>query len=181
MGALEFDGVHWRVIATTNQSVVRSLALGNDGRIYVGAKGDLGYINKARPQGAQFVSWRDRIPAAYRNFQDIRQTFVTEQGVLFVARSYLFLINDQEVRSWTSESAFMKAFQLNDRILVKEQDTGLLELRDGRLEPVTSTQPLADKATLLQNNGMKSGADWYPRRRIFPVGSNRDAPFSDAR
>jgi signal transduction histidine kinase/CheY-like chemotaxis protein/ligand-binding sensor domain-containing protein len=149
VGVLEFDGVHWRVIATTNQSVVRSLALGHDGRIYVGAKGDLGYINKARPQGAQFVSWRDRIPAAYRNFQDIRQTFVTEQGVLFVARSYLFLINDQEVRSWTSESAFMKAFQLNDRILIKEQDTGLLELKDGRLEPVNSTQPLADKAVFV--------------------------------
>jgi signal transduction histidine kinase/CheY-like chemotaxis protein len=149
VGVLEFDGVHWRTLATTNQSVVRSLALGTDGRIYVGAKGDLGYINKSQPQGAQFVSWRERIPAAYRNFQDIRQTFVTDQGVLFVARSYLFLINDQEVRSWTSESAFMKAFQLNDRILIKEQDTGLLELSNGRLEPLPAAQPLADKAVFI--------------------------------
>ena len=167
VGVLEYDGVHWRTIATTNQSVVRSLALGNDGRIYVGAKGDLGYINKARPQGAQFVSWRDRIPAAYRNFQDIRQTFVTEQGVLFVARSYLFLINDQEVRSWTSESAFMKAFQLNDRVLIKEQDTGLLELKDGRLEPLPDTQPLADKAVFI--------AEQWNENQVL-IGS-RDAGF----
>ena len=149
VGVLEFDGVHWRTLATTNQSVVRSLALGNDGRIYVGAKGDLGYINKTEPQGAQYVSWRERIPAAYRNFQDIRQTFITDQGVLFVARSYLFLINDEEVRSWTSASAFMKAFQLNDRILIKEQDTGMLELKNGRLEPVAATQPLADKSVFI--------------------------------
>lgn len=167
VGVLEYDGVHWRTIATTNQSVVRSLALGNDGRIYVGAKGDLGYIDKGRSQGAQFVSWRDRIPAAYRNFQDIRQTFVTEQGVLFIARSYLFLINDQEVRSWTSESAFMKAFQLNDRILIKEQDTGLLELKDGRLEPVTGTQLLADKAVFI--------AEQWNENQVL-IGS-RDAGF----
>ena len=92
VGVLEFDGVHWRVLATTNQSVVRSLALGADNRIYVGAKGDLGYIDKSAATGPVFVSWANRIPAAYRNFQDIRQTFATDDGVLFIARS-LHILN----------------------------------------------------------------------------------------
>jgi len=149
VGVLEFDGVHWRVFATTNQSVVRSLALGNDNRIYVGAKGDLGFIDKTPASGPVFVSWADRIPAAYRNFQDIRQTFVTDEGVLFIARAYIFLINDQEVRSWSTESAFLKAFQLDGRILVKEQHTGLLELRNNELKLVPGTEPLADKSIFI--------------------------------
>ena len=36
VGVLEYDGVNWRTLATTNQSVVRSLAMGSDGRIYGG-------------------------------------------------------------------------------------------------------------------------------------------------
>jgi len=149
VGVLQYDGVHWQTIPVANQSVVRSLALGNDGRVYVGAKGDLGYIDKHAAGGPAFVSWRERIPAAYRNFQDIRQTFVTEQGVLFVARSYLFLINDQEVRSWTSESSFSKAFQLNDRILLKEQHSGLLELIRGEIVPIAGTEALINKALFI--------------------------------
>lgn len=149
VGVLEFDGVHWRVFATTNQSVVRSLALGNDNRIYVGAKGDLGFIDKSPATGPVFVSWADRIPAAYRNFQDIRQTFVTEDGVLFIARAYIFLINDKEVRTWSTDSAFLKAFQIDGRILVKEQHTGLLELRDNELRLVAGTELLADKSVFI--------------------------------
>lgn len=149
VGVLQYDGLHWRTIPVANQSVVRSLAQGNDGRIYVGAKGDLGYIDKYAKDGPQFVSWRERIPAAYRNFQDIRQTFVTEQGVLFVARSYLFLINDQQVRSWTSESSFSKAFQINDRILLKEQHSGLLELTGNDIVPVRGSEALINKSLFI--------------------------------
>ena len=178
VGVLEFDGVHWRVIATTNQSVVRSLALGKDGRIYVGAKGELGYINKSLPQDSQFVSWLDRIPAAYRNFQDIRQTFVTEQGILFVARSYLFLINDKEVRSWTSDTAFMKAFAVNGRILIKEQDTGLLELKEGRLEVINTTQSLADKAVFIAEQWNENQVLIGTRDAgFFLLGPNGMAPY----
>ncbi len=167
VGVLEFDGVHWRTFATTNQSVVRSLALGADNRIYVGAKGDLGYIDKTAPKGPVFVSWLNRIPAAYRNFQDIRQTFVTEHGVLFVARSYIFLLNDQEVRSWTTDSAFLKAFNIEDRVFVKEQHTGLLEFDGTRLKLVDGTELLADKSLFIME---KWGAD------SFLLGS-RDAGF----
>lgn len=149
VGVLEFDGVHWRVFATTNQSVVRSLALGDDNRIYVGAKGDLGFIDKSPATGPVFVSWAERIPAAYRNFQDIRQTFVTEDGVLFIARAYIFLINDKEVRTWSTDSAFLKAFQVNGRILVKEQHTGLLELRNNELSLVPGTEALADRSIFI--------------------------------
>lgn len=167
VGVLEFDGVHWRVLATTNQSVVRSLALGADNRIYVGAKGDLGYIDKSAATGPVFVSWANRIPAAYRNFQDIRQTFATDDGVLFIARSYIFLINDKEVRSWSTESAFLKAFQIDGRILVKEQHTGLLELKNQQLTLIPGTDFFADKSIFIAEK-------WEPTSLLL---GSREAGF----
>src|SRR5436305_9450600 len=43
-GLREYDGTSWRVIATPHNAIVRSLARGSDGRIYVGEVGDFGYL-----------------------------------------------------------------------------------------------------------------------------------------
>ncbi len=145
VGVLEFDGVHWQTIQTSNQSVVRSLAVGADGRIFVGAKGDLGYIDPAMSNDSKFVSWADRIPEPYRDFSDIRQTFVVAEGVMFVSRRDVFLINERQVRTWRSDSHFGKAFQIKDRVLILDEQRGLLQFVDGELQPVTGGNALIDK------------------------------------
>lgn len=143
VGVLEYDGVQWQTIQTLNQSVVRSLAVGADGRIFVGAKGDLGYIDPAK--GAVFVSWTERIPQQYRDFSDIRQTFVTKEGVVFVSRRDVFLINEHQVHTWQSDSHFRKAFQVGEKILIVDMKLGLLELTQGELQPITDATTLSGK------------------------------------
>lgn len=43
-GLLEFDDVTRRLYPLPNKSNILSLAIGNDGKIYAGAQGDLGYF-----------------------------------------------------------------------------------------------------------------------------------------
>lgn len=148
MGVLEFDGVHWHTVRMPNQSVVRSLSLGQDGKVYVGAKGELGYLQR-ETAGQHFVSLRDRVPPAYRNFQDIRQTFSFNGGILFVSRSYLFLYKNQQFTTWSSDTGFIKAFDLGERIIVNEQERGLHELRDGQLKPLIGTSPLLGRSVFI--------------------------------
>ncbi|SEI13276.1 Signal transduction histidine kinase [Rheinheimera pacifica] len=131
VGVLEYDGAHWRMIPTRNKAVVRSLALAKDGRIYVGSKGELGYLDTSHASGSRYVSLLDRIAPEQRNFQDVRQTFATDDGVYFISRNYIFLLTPQHVRVWSSNSAFLKAFWLNNRLIVREEGTGLLELKQG--------------------------------------------------
>ncbi|MDR6985459.1 signal transduction histidine kinase/CheY-like chemotaxis protein/ligand-binding sensor domain-containing protein [Rheinheimera pacifica] len=131
VGVLEYDGAHWRMIPTRNKAVVRSLAQAKDGRIYVGSKGEIGYLDTSHASGSRYVSLLDRIAPEQRNFQDVRQTFATDDGVYFVSRNYIFLLTPQHVRVWSSNSAFLKAFWLNNRLIVREEGTGLLELKQG--------------------------------------------------
>ena len=44
-GVLEFDGTSWRKITLDNGLAVKSLAIDNKGRIYVGAYNDLGFLS----------------------------------------------------------------------------------------------------------------------------------------
>jgi signal transduction histidine kinase/CheY-like chemotaxis protein/ligand-binding sensor domain-containing protein len=149
VGVMEYDGASWRMIPTKNKAVVRSLALGDDGVVYVGSKGELGYLDTANPGGSQYVSLLHRIPADYRNFQDVRQTFATADGVYFVSRSYIFLLNGQQVKVWRTNSAFLKAFWLQNRLIVREEGTGLLALQQGEFSLLPGSEYFAGTSVFM--------------------------------
>ncbi|CAM3909933.1 hybrid sensor histidine kinase/response regulator [Rheinheimera salexigens] len=146
VGVMQYDGAQWRMIQTGNKSVARSLALAVDGNIYVGAKGDIGYLDQQND--SRYVSLIDRIPAEYRDFQDVRQTFAAAEGVYFVSRNYIFRVSydhatDNQVKVWRTNSRFLKAFWLDDRLIVREQDTGLVELVNNNFQLVAGSERFA--------------------------------------
>jgi len=149
IGVLEHDGVNWRVLQTENKSVVRSLALANDGRIYVGAKGEIGYLEEQATGPKHYVSLNNLLPQAYRNFQDVRQTFVTPHGVFFISREYVFLLQEDRFRVWPAKTAFLKAFWVNQRLLLRERDSGLLEWHNGQFRDVPHSKFFTNKAVYL--------------------------------
>lgn len=152
VGIMEYDGAQWRMIPTSNQAVVRSLALAKDGRIYVGSKGELGYLDTSHTSGSRYVSLLERIAPEQRNFLDVRQTFATDDGVYFVSRNYIFLLTSQHVRVWSSNSGFLKAFWLNNRLIVREEGTGLLELKQGNFTLLPGSEPFASTSVFMLEN-----------------------------
>jgi signal transduction histidine kinase/CheY-like chemotaxis protein/ligand-binding sensor domain-containing protein len=149
VGILEYDGARWRMIPTSNKAVVRSLALAADGKIYVGSKGELGYVDTLHPDGSRYVSLLHRIAPDYRNFQDVRQTFATNDGAYFISRDYIFFITEDQVKVWTTNSAFLKAFWLQNRLIVREEGTGLLELKQGDFTALPGSERFADTSVFM--------------------------------
>jgi hypothetical protein len=80
-GVLEYDGVTWRRITTPTRSTVRSLAADAQGRIWVGAVGDLGYLERDARGGTRFVSLLDKVPADVSVFEDVWRVFATPEGI----------------------------------------------------------------------------------------------------
>ena len=76
-GVLEFDGARWRRIDVGSSGSVRLMDLAADGRIYVGATQDLGYLAPDDAGEMRFVSLKDRLPADAPPFNDVWRTFVT--------------------------------------------------------------------------------------------------------
>lgn len=146
VGILEYDGVNWRTIQTANKSVARSLALAPDERIYVGAKGEVGYLTAPQSGGRHYVSLTSELPESYRDFQDVRQTFVTPDGVFFISRQYVLQWQQQQFRIWTTDSAFLKAFWVQQRLLIRDQQQGLLEWQNQGFVPLAKGDFFRDKA-----------------------------------
>lgn len=86
LGVLEYDGVSWRLIPVPNGSGVYSLGMDQQGRIYVGAKGDFGYLAADSVGQRQFVSLLDHLSADYRDFSSVWDISTTAEGVYFRSR-----------------------------------------------------------------------------------------------
>ncbi|MCP4289869.1 MAG: lactonase family protein, partial [Gammaproteobacteria bacterium] len=116
VGVLEYDGVSWRLIPISNRSTARSLAIDTDGRIYVGAQGELGYLAADSLGRMSYVSLLDHISSDDRAFADVWNVEKTSDGLYFRTYERLFRWNDREMKVWLPAARFGRIFALRDTL-----------------------------------------------------------------
>lgn len=84
-----YDGARWRAVANPEGRKFRSVQAADE-TIYVGAVGDLGYLEADEIGSLRFVSLLTRLPEHARRFGEVRQIVATPDGVFFQHREYLF-------------------------------------------------------------------------------------------
>ncbi|WDE12404.1 diguanylate cyclase [Thalassomonas haliotis] len=144
-GVLEFDGQNWRLIKVANQTAVRSLAVDERGRVYVGAVGEIGYLEVDNKGQSRYISLLPRLSEDQRNFSDVWHTFVTAEGVIFASFQRLMRLQGEKFQSWTPANSFHLAFQVGERLFVREKGHGLLELTNNKLNLVPGGKQFADE------------------------------------
>ncbi|MCZ6820900.1 MAG: triple tyrosine motif-containing protein [Calditrichaeota bacterium] len=182
-GVLEYDGVSWRRIAMPNKSTVRSLALDANGRIYVGAQGELGYLASDSLGQLQYVSLLDHVTPDNRDFADVWEAWATSHGIYFNTTKYLFRWQTNDLSSretgipnrrdsgsggtlhlWQAETSFHAAFAVRDTIYVRQREVGLMKLTGDSLQLAPGGGRFADESIyvmlpLLERAGTGQGED----------------------
>jgi signal transduction histidine kinase/heme exporter protein D len=142
-GMLEYDGVSWRRIATPNRTVVRSLAVDPNGRIYVGEVGAFGYLTPDSLGSIRFVSLLEHVPPEERKFADVWSTRVTSRGVYFTTYNTIFRWAGNQIRMWKAQTRFQFAFVVRDTLYVDQKDLGLMRLAGDSLQLVPNGERFA--------------------------------------
>ena len=143
---LEYDGVTWRRIQTPTKTTIRSLAADASGRIYVGAVGDLGYIEPDDTGDMRFVSLVDKLPEDVRVFEDVWRTFVAPEGVYFQTQTGLFRWANGTMKVWKPTGRiFNRAQFVNNTIYMGETGGVLMALRGDTFEPVPGAERMGEE------------------------------------
>ena len=136
-GVLKFNGEYWQVFPVENRSIVRSLRKGKEGEIYVGAYNEIGML-VTLPDGAQeYRSLNRFIPDSTRNFDDVWNIFLTDEGTIFQSFEYIFIYRDDSIRVLSPADRFGNAYLLEDQLFVVEMGVGLRILQNGTLKTVS--------------------------------------------
>jgi diguanylate cyclase (GGDEF)-like protein len=97
-GLLTYDGAWWRLIKLPDDQAASALAADANGQVVVGAVDELGYVARDSGGQAQYRSLLPLLPAAVRDFGDVRAACSTSEGFLFLADHRLLLWDGQTMR-----------------------------------------------------------------------------------
>jgi ligand-binding sensor domain-containing protein len=67
-GLLSFDGSYWRIYPLPNKTIVRSVAISEDNKIYVGGQKEIGYFLPGKNGDLQYTSLNTLLNEEGRRF-----------------------------------------------------------------------------------------------------------------
>ncbi len=144
-GLLSFDGERWELTTLPNKSGVRSLAIDENGRIYVGAQGEMGYLEVGNNGKLEYASFLTDIPEKYRSFAGVPNIHVLNRGVFFHTLKQSYFWKNGVFKVFETDNLYQLSFKVEDEIYINETGKGLLQLSNGSLKPITRGDFFADK------------------------------------
>lgn len=134
-GMLTFDGTFWQTYALPNKTIVRSLAITADRRIYAGGQGDFGYFSPAANGLLEFHSLRDKIPAEARSFADVWDINAVGKDIFFRTQKHIFRYHEGKITVFTSGSEWLFMGSSDRHLYAQDKEKGLLIFRQNKWLP----------------------------------------------
>lgn len=135
-GVVVFDGARWEIVSVSNFSDVKTLELGPDSLVYVGANGNFGYLQHDPLQGLYYVSISDSLHSNAPNFNDIWQIVFLNNVVYFQSYAGIFSWDGKTLKFDKMEDVYI--FAIDDQLYGSSYVTGAFgKIIDGVIEPIT--------------------------------------------
>lgn len=146
-GMLSYDGTFWKLYPLPNLTILRSLAIDEQGFIYAGGQNEFGRFEPNAQGEWVFHSLCARIPEEHRNFEDVWEIKVLGKEVYWRSAGKLFRLLQDEVYVYPARNlVFMDTVE--GQIMVQQQDSGLWYARGDSLYPLKGTASLAEQLVM---------------------------------
>ena len=152
-GLLSYDGTFWRLYTLPNHVIARSVAIGQDHRIYVGGQEEFGYFSPA-PAGngdLAYTSLKGLIPQKDNDFADVWDICLHANEVFFRSNRKIFRFADNRITVYKSTNWGALAGS-SAGVFAYEFEKGLVAFRNGTWLPVlkkNSLPPLAEIRSII--------------------------------
>lgn len=127
-GILEFDGKYWRCYPMPNLSVVRSMCISKDQKIYAGAFNEFGYLEIGNNGKYRYKSLVNYLEKSIYDFGEVWKIIETEEGIIFQSFSHIFLYNGKTVKVLLENVNIQFAFKVEGKILYQKKGNGIYKL-----------------------------------------------------
>lgn len=180
-GLLSFDGHYWNLYPLPNKTIVRSVEIGPDNKIYVGGQDELGYFSPSENGQLQYTSLIEKIPQKDRSFGDVWDISSFKKSIFFRTPAKIFQVINETVSVYHASSEWSYMGASNDRLFAHDYKKGLLTFENNiwaplpvanilsPTVPVTGIFPIRNDSTLITT--LKNGLYILSGNRISPLQS----------
>ncbi len=135
-GLLSYDGRYWKIYPLPHKTVVRSVKIDTDGKIYVGAQDEIGYFFPDDEGVLKYHSLRELIPYKDRQFADVWDIIIKKNNIYFRTRPKILHFKDGVFNIYKSDVSWDYFGEANETIFAQEISKGLLSLKNGVWETI---------------------------------------------
>jgi len=143
-GVLIYDGLNWQQVAVSNHSTVRSLSLGHENRIYVGAVGEFGFLHPDNTGVLIYKSLISLVDSTSRNFGDVWNCQTIGDKVYFLTDRFLFEYSGDTIKVFNSKGDyFYSCFAVDSTLYIHDFGYGFCHLKNDTIQPLPNGKNLA--------------------------------------
>jgi len=181
-GLLTFDGNYWKVFHLPNRTHVRSLEIGNDNRIYIGAQDEVGYFMPDKSGRLAYTSLKKLLPIKEQSLGEVWDIVKFGNDLFFRSDTKILQFKNNEFIIHKPLSQWRYLGVSNGVMLAQDRKNGLFCFTNNKWQLVinadllpdnfyvTSFLPLAKDSSIITS--VKDG--------IFILTGNHLLPFTSA-
>lgn len=179
-GVLSFDGTYWKIYPLPNRTIVRSIAIGEDNKLYVGGQDEIGYFTPGKQGVLEYQSIKHLIPENSRSFADVWDVSCMGKEVFFRTNNHILQLSDNRITVYPASnwlymgntSQILLAQDLTKGILRFEKDLWQTIVPRDQLPPgflITAVLPAGKDSTFITS--LKHGIYLFTNNRFSPLSS----------
>ena len=138
-GLLSYNGKYWKLYPLPHKTIVRSLKVAADGKIYVGAQDEIGYFFPNANGVLTYHSLLELIPLDERQFADVWDIVLLRKDLYFRTTSKILQLKDGAFNVYKSDGAWEFLGAANQQIFAQDTSKGLLTMKNGVWEILSAS------------------------------------------
>ena len=137
-GLLTYDGAHWQHYALPNRAAIRSLAIDEAGRVYVGGADEIGFFSPGAGGVLRYHSLKEKLPVIAQQFADIWNIVLFRGGVFFRTNEAIMLWKGGVMRVFDAPNNWQLMTVADTSLFVVDKEKGLEVYRGEQWEVLAS-------------------------------------------
>ncbi|HEV8283042.1 MAG TPA: triple tyrosine motif-containing protein [Chitinophagaceae bacterium] len=180
-GLLSFDGTFWKLYPLPNRTIVRSIEVSKDKKIYTGGQNELGFFAPGDKGFLVYHSLINLIPSKDRSFDDVWNICIYDNDIFFRTNKRIFQLSNNKITVYPTHSEWRFLGNSNHQLIAEDHENGALLFQNGSWVPflknsalspfslITSFTSLDHDRSLIAT--LKDGLFIYDGKNLFPIKS----------
>ena len=135
-GLVVFDGKYWRHYQVSNKTIVRSVEAANNGRIYVGAQGEMGYFSPNQIGELVYTSLNHLLKPQDQTYADVWEIVIVGSDVYFQTGQNIFHYDGKKMEVIYVGHSLSQLSEVDNEIYIYDFQKGILKLKNGAFKPI---------------------------------------------
>jgi len=190
-GLLTFDGITWNLYPLPNKTIVRSVEIGFDNKIYVGGQDEFGYFSPNSTGFLQYTSLTSFLSLKDKSFGDVWDIITYNKNIFFRANHKIFKLSNKSIEVYNAFSEWSLLTVANGKLYAHDLKGGLKSFEQNNWsnvitennllinDPLTSILPINKDSLLITT--LKHGIFYLNKGVISKLNSVNNPLFEEGR